>query len=60
MPPHAWSGEKKIAVTAIRKDGINYDQMFESTRATDMGGLREGNAASKDHNIYQSMLNLLR
>jgi hypothetical protein len=43
MPPHAWSGQKKIAVTAICKDGINYDQTFESTRATDMGGLREGN-----------------
>ena len=54
MPPHAWSGQKKIAVTAIRKDGINYDQTFESTQATDMGGLREGNTASKYHIVALS------
>jgi len=54
MPPHAWSGQKKIAVTAICKDGINYDQPFESKRATDMGGLREGNTQSKDHNVALS------
>jgi hypothetical protein len=45
---------KKIAATAICKDGINYDQTFESTRATNMGGLREGNTASKDHHVALS------
>jgi hypothetical protein len=33
MPPDALSGQKMTVANAICKDGINYDQMFESIRA---------------------------